>query len=251
MPPLGHLPREDGHRIAYHQLDGRGPMVVWLGGFHSDMQGAKALALQAWAQRTGRSFLRFDYFGHGASTGAFEDGVIGRWRDDSLAVADQLTTGPLILVGSSMGAWLACLVALARPERIAGLVLIAPAIDFTEALIEPQLSAEARACLKRNGVWRRSSDYDQDGYAITARLLDEARTWSLLPGPIPIKAPTRILQGGADPDVPWGHALRLVAALEAQDLIFTLIKDGDHRLSRLEDMERMIQAAETLTVPGV
>jgi len=246
MSPILHLARGENQRLAYKRVEGRGPTVVWLGGFHSDMEGAKALALHNWAERTGRSFLRFDYFGHGASTGVFEDGLIGLWRDDGLAVVDQLTQGPLVLVGSSMGGWLACLVALARPERIAGMVLIAPAIDFTQALIEPQLSQEARAALKRDGIWLRPSTYDAGGYGVSAGLLEEGRRWSLLPGPIRIP----ILQGGADPDVPWGHALRLIEALDAQDLVFILVKDGDHRLSRPEDLERIIQAAESLAGLG-
>jgi pimeloyl-ACP methyl ester carboxylesterase len=229
-----------GERIAYQKVEGAGPTVIWLGGFHSDMEGAKAVALSDWAEAAGRAYLRFDYFGHGASSGAFEDGTIGRWRADALAVVDRLTTGPLVLVGSSMGGWLACLVALARPERINALVLIAPAADFTDKLMEPGFSAEARAALTKDGVWTRPSEYDGGGYPITAALIEEGRAWSILPGPVAIDCPVRILQGGADPDVPWRHALALSEALVGEDVIFSLIKDGDHRLSRPRDLERMI-----------
>jgi len=244
--PPSVLQRPDGSALAYHALAGRGPTVVWLGGFHSDMAGSKALALQEWAQACGRAYVRFDYFGHGRSGGAFEDGTIGRWRADALAVIDQVTDGPLVLVGSSMGGWLACLAALARPGRIAGLALVAPAADFTDKLMEPGFSQAARMALKRDGRWTRPSDYDDGGYVITQHLLDEGRNWSILPGPVAITAPVRILQGGADPDVPWRHALALAEALMGEDVVFTLVKDGDHRLSRPQDLERLIAAIEDL-----
>ena len=190
---------------------GSGPTVVWLGGFHSEMIGTKAQALAEWAAARGRDFLRFDYAGHGESGGAFEHGTITRWRGDVLAVIDQLTDGPLVLVGSSMGGWLACLAALARPDRVRALVLIAPAADFTSALLEPSLSAAARAALKRDGMWRAPSAYGDDGYPITRALLEDGARWTILPGPISIKAPTRILQGGGDAEVPWRHALELAS----------------------------------------
>jgi pimeloyl-ACP methyl ester carboxylesterase len=210
------------------------------------MEGSKAVALADWAARKGRAYLRFDYFGHGQSSGAFEDGTIGRWRSDALSVIDQLTDGPLALVGSSMGGWLACLAALARPARVKALVLIAPAADFTEKLITPDLSAEARAALLKDGRWIRPAEYDDVGYAITARLLEEGRAWSILPGPVPIACPVRILQGGRDTDVPWRHALALAEAIQGEDVIFTLTKDGDHRLSRPQDLARMTAAVEEI-----
>jgi hypothetical protein len=245
----GHL-EADGDALAWRRVAGRGPTLVWLGGFRSEMAGTKADALAAWAQATGRDFLRFDYFGHGSSGGAFEDGSITRWRADALAVMDALTEGTVVLAGSSMGGWLACLAAMARPERIAGLLLVAPAVDFTSALLEPSLPPEARTAIARDGVWRRPSLYDPAGYPITRRLLEDGARWSIPPGPIPIKAPTRILQGGEDPDVPWRHALELSMALESDDVVFSLIRDGDHRLSRAEDIGRLIAFADELTGLG-
>jgi pimeloyl-ACP methyl ester carboxylesterase len=240
----GRLLRPDGNTLAWKRVEGRGPCVVWLGGFASDMGGTKAEALAEWAEKSGRAYLRFDYFGHGASTGAFEDGTIGRWRDDVLAVIDELTEGPLVLVGSSMGGWLACLAALARPARVEALVLIAPAADFTDKLMAPNLPPEAHEALARDGVWRRPSPYEDGGYLIAQTLLDEGRTWSLLPGPVEIDCPVRILQGGADPDLPWRHALSLAEAIASADVVFTLIKDGDHRLSRPQDLARLIREVE-------
>jgi pimeloyl-ACP methyl ester carboxylesterase len=236
-----------GGDLAWRRVAGAGPIVLWLGGFRSEMTGTKAQALAAWAAGAGRGFLRFDYFGHGASGGDFEAGVITRWRADALAVMRALTRGPLVLVGSSMGGWLALLAALAAPERVKALVLIAPATDFTERLIGPSLPPQAHAALARDGVWRRPSRYDPAGYPITRALLEDGARWSLLPGPIPITAPVRILQGGADPDVPWTHALELANTIKNDDVVFTLIRDGDHRLSRPEDLARIVAAVEEVS----
>ncbi|PVM92032.1 alpha/beta fold hydrolase, partial [Caulobacter endophyticus] len=244
--------REENQRLAYRRIDGEGPTVVWLGGFHSDMTGTKAQALADQALATGGSYVRFDYFGHGESSGAFKDGTISRWRADALAIIDELTEGPLVLVGSSMGGWLACLAAIARPERVKALVLIAPAPDFTDKLMEPELSDEARAAIARDGFWIRPSEYDDGGYAITRDLLEDGARWSILPGPVPIEVPVRVLQGGADADVPWTHALELANALKSDDVVFSLIKDGDHRLSRPQDLERLVAAvaeARVLATP--
>ena len=234
----------DGAALAWRGVPGAGPPLVWLGGFHSDMTGTKARALADWAAARGRGCLRFDYFGHGESEGDFANGTISRWRADALAMIDGLTEGPVVLVGSSMGGWLACLAALARPERVAGLVLIAPAADFTDRLLGPSLPPEAHAALATDGVWIRASAYEPQGYPIAAALLEDGRRWSILPGPVGISAPVRILQGGADPDVPWRHAEALMLALETTDLVFTLIRDGDHRLSRPQDLARLIAAVE-------
>jgi pimeloyl-ACP methyl ester carboxylesterase len=239
----GLLPRPDGERLAWRKLDGRGPTIVWLGGYRSDMAGTKAQALADWAQASGRAFLRFDYFGHGESTGAFEAGTVTRWREDALAVMDELTEGPLVLVGSSMGGWIACLAAAAWPERVRAMVLIAPAPDFTEKLIAPGLSEAARAAIAETGVWYRPSPYG-DPDPITRELLEDGARWSILPGPVNITAPVRILQGGEDEAVPWPHALELANALKSRDVVFTLIKDGDHRLSRPQDIARLIAALE-------
>lgn len=235
----------DGERLAWRRVGGAGPTVVWLGGFNSEMAGTKAQALADWAEANGRGFVRFDYFGHGRSSGAFVEGTITRWRADALAVIDRLTEGPLVLVGSSMGGWLACLAALARLQRIAGLVLVAPAADFTERLLWPTLPPEGRRAIEQHGVWLRPSAYG-DPYPIGRGLIEDGRRWAILPGPVGIAAPVRILQGGADPDVPWRHALELAQALEAQDLVFTLIRDGDHRLSRPPDLARLIAAVAEL-----
>lgn len=235
-------PREQNHRLAYRRIDGEGPTVVWLGGFHSDMAGSKAQVLADHALATGGAYLRFDYFGHGESSGDFSEGTITRWRADALTVIDDLTEGPLVLVGSSMGGWLACLAAIARPERVKALVLVAPAPDFTEKLMEPELSEAARAAIARDGAWIRPSEYDDGGYPITRELLEDGARWSILPGPVPIEAPVRVLQGGQDPDVPWTHALELANGLTSTDVVFTLVKDGDHRLSRPQDLERLVAA---------
>jgi len=233
----------DGEQIAWRAVAGEGPTVVWLGGFRSDMTGTKAQALADWALARGRAYIRFDYFAHGASSGDFLRGTVTRWRGDVLAVLDQLTEGPLVLVGSSMGGWLACLAALARPERVAGLVLVAPAADFTERLIWAGMDAEARGAVEQDGVWLRPSAYG-DPYPIGKALIEDGRRWSILPGPVGITAPVRILQGGDDPDVPWRHALALAEAIDSRDLVFTFIRDGDHRLSRPQDIERLIVAVE-------
>ncbi|QUD87488.1 alpha/beta fold hydrolase [Phenylobacterium montanum] len=231
----------DGAELAYRKVEGPGPTVVWLGGFRSDMAGTKAQALADRAMKEGRAYLRFDYFGHGESGGAFEAGTITRWRADALAAIDRLTEGPLVLVGSSMGGWLACLAAMARPERLQGLVLVAPAADFTERLMRPEMDAAAQAEMKKTGIWLRPSDYG-DPYPITRALLEDGARWGILPGPIRLGAPVRILQGGADPDVPWRHALALSEAIEDDDLVFTLVRDGDHRLSRAGDLARLAAA---------
>lgn len=238
----GVLTREDDLNVAFRRIDGEGPTVVWLGGFHSDMTGTKAEVLAEQARATGGAYVRFDYFGHGESEGAFKDGTISRWRADALAVIDELTEGPLVLVGSSMGGWLSCLAAIARPDRVKAMVLIAPAPDFTEKLMAPELSDEAKATIARDGFWIRPSEYDDSGYPITRDLLEDGARWSILPGPVPIDVPVRVLQGGADPDVPWTHALELANAFKSDDVVFTLIKDGDHRLSRPQDLQRLVAA---------
>ena len=239
----GRLDRGDGEALAWRRIAGAGPTVVWLGGFRSDMAGTKAQALADWAAANGRACLRFDYLGHGESSGDFQaKGTITRWREDALAAIDALTEGPLLLVGSSMGGWIACLAAMARPERIAAMVLVAPAPDFTETLMTPEIPPDGHADLAAKGVWMRPSDYG-DPYPITRALLEDGARWSILgAGPVPITVPVRILQGGEDPDVPWRHALGLAEAIKGTDVTFTLIRDGDHRLSRPQDTARLLAA---------
>lgn len=237
----GFLERPDGERLAWRGVSGAGPTVVWLGGFGSDMTGTKAQALAEWARATGRAYVRFDYFGHGQSSGEFAKGTITRWREDAMAVLAELTAGEAILVGSSMGGWLACLTAMAEPQRIRAVVLVAPAPDFTEKLMAPAVPPEGRAALDGEGVWLRPSLYG-DPYPISRTLLEDGARWSILPGPVPIEVPVRILQGGEDPDVPWRHALELAQAIKSPDVVFSLIKDGDHRLSRPQDIARLIAA---------
>jgi hypothetical protein len=241
----GLLARPDGEQLAWRRVAGAGPAVVWLGGFRSDMAGTKAEALADWAQARGRAYVRFDYFGHGESTGDFAQGTITRWREDALAVLDKLVAGPAVLVGSSMGGWIACLAALAQPARVKAMVLVAPAPDFTEKLMAPEIPPEGRAELERNGVWFRPSHYG-DPYPITRALLEDGARWSILDAEVPIAVPVRVLQGGVDPDVPWRHALELANLIKGEDVTFTLVKDGDHRLSRPQDIARLIAAVEEL-----
>ena len=210
------------------------------------MQGSKALRLRDHCAVAGRAMLRFDYSGHGASAGRFEDGTIGAWADDATAVFDDLTEGQQILVGSSMGGWIALLLALRRPERVAGMVLLAPAPDFTKALMQPAFTPPQRAALERDGVIHLPSQYG-DPTPVTRALIEEGRNHLLLEKPIPLRCPVRILQGMADPDVPWRHALRLVDALDSTDVRLHLIKDGDHRLSRPGDLTLLVETLESLT----
>jgi pimeloyl-ACP methyl ester carboxylesterase len=231
----GWLDRGDGVRLAWAALDGRGPTVVFLPGFASDMAGSKAVALAEVCATRGQGMLRFDYSGHGRSDGAFADGVIGRWRDDALRAIDALTSGPVLLVGSSMGGWLALLAALARPERVAGLVGIAAAPDFTETSMWQSMAPPERAALLRDGFLDVPSAYGPP-MRLTRALIEDGRRHLLLDAPIPLSIPVRLLQGQRDPDVPWETALKLAGRLASEDVQVTLIKDGDHRLSRPADL---------------
>ncbi len=237
--------REDGETIAYLKRGGKTPGVVWLGGFHSDMNGTKAQALDAWAEARGRAYLRFDYFGHGASSGAFGDGTITRWRDDALAVLDSFCNGPQVLVGSSMGAWIALKVARTRPEKVAALLLLAPAADFTEALIWARMTPHIRGEVMERGEWQRPSAYGDGPYPITRALIEDGRRHLLLDAPIELACPVHILQGMKDPDVPWQHALKLVEKLSGNPVL-TLIKNGDHRLSTPEDIDLITRTLDAI-----
>src|ERR1041384_7085927 len=240
------LRRPDGNTVAYATTRGRTPTAVFLGGFRSDMTGTKAMALEEWAQRTGRAYVRFDYLGHGQSSGRFEDGTIGRWLDDSLAVLDQLTEGKLVLVGSSMGGWLSLLAARARPERLAGLVLIAAAPDFTERMLLKGLSTEDRATLERDGRLERPSQYSPEPSVFTWKLIEEGRRHLVLDKKLALPCPVHMLHGQSDPDVPWEYSLQIAAHLEAPEVITTFIKGGDHRLSTPVDIARLIATVEEL-----
>lgn len=231
----GKTDRGDGVTLAWVRTPGRGPTTVFLPGFRSDMTGAKAMLTEAFCTEHGTACLRLDYSGHGASGGAFTDGTIGRWADDALTLIDHLTEGPLVLVGSSMGGWIALLAALARPARMAGLIGIAAAPDFTEDLMWQAMMPDERARLERDGVLYRPSLYG-DPTPITAALIADGRTRLLLGRPIPLECPARLLHGQRDPDVPWRTALRLAERLESENVQVTLIKHGDHRLSRPSDL---------------
>ncbi len=258
-PEFLHVGRgDDMRKLAVRRRSGVTPGLLWLGGFKSDMGGTKAVALDRWAAAHQRHCVRFDYSGHGESDGKFTDGTISRWLDESIAVFDAYCHGPQVLVGSSMGAWLALLLAreLRRREpphgRLspAALVLIAPAVDFTEELMWKRFPAPVKRKLESEGVWERPSQYSSEPYPITASLIEDGRRHLLLGGLIETGCPVRILQGVADPDVPWRHAVELVSRLAQDDVVLSLIKDGDHRLSRPEDIERLIGAVSEFCKNG-
>jgi pimeloyl-ACP methyl ester carboxylesterase len=234
-------------QIAVRTDPGASPGLFWLGGFKSDMQGGKAEALSQWARENGRACVRFDYSGHGESSGEFQDGTIGQWLEDSLAVFEAYCVGPQVVIGSSMGGWMALLLARELRRRsltrasLAGMVLIAPAPDFTEVLMWQRMPDAVKRQIEETGVWMRPSEYG-DPYPITRNLIEEGRNHLLLGGMIETGCPVRILQGVQDVDVPWNHAVELTSRLAQDDVVLTLVKDGDHRLSRPEDIERLIKA---------
>lgn len=235
MQDSGRLDRGDGVHLAWARIAGNAPAVVFLPGFKSDMGGSKAMDLAEFCLARGQSMLRFDYSGHGGSEGAFEHGTIGQWTADALAVIDRLTDGRIILVGSSMGGWIALLAALARLERVAGLIGIAAAPDFTERLMWDAMRPAEREMLLREGVLQVPSEYGGT-YPVTSRLIEEGRNHLLLDTAIRLDCPVRLLHGQCDPDVPWELSLRTAAAIVGADVQVTLIKDGDHRLSRPQDL---------------
>jgi alpha-beta hydrolase superfamily lysophospholipase len=228
------LKAPDQHVIAYHLLEGEKPGLVFLGGFMSDMEGTKARYLEDCCRRWGKQFVRFDYFGHGASSGQFEDGTIGRWLQDSLQVFDALTEGPQILVGSSMGAWLMVLLALARPQRVNALVGIAAAPDFLQDF--EHLGGQHRLDLEQKGVCYFPSRYGGRPFAITQNMIDESRQHRILSHSIPVHCPVRLLHGLADLEVSWQQSVALAQKLESLDVSVTLIKGGDHRLAEASQL---------------
>ena len=235
-----------GRRIAYNRSPGRGPGVVFLGGLVSDMTGTKAVHLEAWARAQGRAFLRFDYSGHGESSEAFEDGCIGDWAADARAAIEALTDGPQLLVGSSMGGWIALLMARAIPERVAGIVGLAAAPDFTEDSLWADATDAQRADLMETGRYEVPSDYSDKPYVITRRLIEDGRDHLVLRSPLPLPFPVRLLHGTADTDVPVAVALRLMEHADCPDLRLTLIKDADHRLSTPACLELITNTADAL-----
>ena len=244
MDTVQHLTRPDGETLAFKTVAGEGPTVVWIGGFRSDMEGTKALALDAAARERGWSYVRYDHFAHGVSSGDWRRATVGRWREDAVALIDSLS-GPVIPVGSSMGGWVALLLALARPERMAGLVLVNPAQDFTERLMWPGLADHVRQAIVRDGEALISEEGLGD-YVLTRAMFEEARGWLVLDGEIRILAPIHILQGRADDVVPWRHQVALMERLRGGDVTLERIEGGDHRLSSPADLERLIAAVERL-----
>ncbi|HET9150020.1 MAG TPA: alpha/beta hydrolase [Alphaproteobacteria bacterium] len=250
----GLLTREGGAAIAYRRTVRAAscslPDVVFLSGFMSDMTGRKAEALAAFCAGRGQGFVRFDYFAHGRSPGTMEEATIGGWAADAVAVVDRLTQGPFVLVGSSMGGWLMLLAALARPEWVAGLVGIAAAPDFTEELVWNAYSPDEQARLMRDGLIEEPSPYGAQPYVFTRKLIEDGRAHRVLGGPIAIDVPVRLVHGMADRDVPYSYSLRLAEKLASADVAVTLIKDGDHRLSRDGDLARIAElVAEISDIP--
>lgn len=249
MDDIQHLACRGGETLAYRHVAGEGPTVVWIGGFRSDMEGTKALALDAAARERGWDFVRYDHFAHGRSSGDWRKATVGRWREDAICLIDSLK-GPVVVVGSSMGGWVALLLALARPGRMAGLVLINPAQDFTERLMWPGLADHERHAILRDGeiliVEDGAPGEGLGEYVLTLTLFEEGRDWLLLDAPLPIPAPVHIFQGRADDVVPWRHATALVERLTGGDVRLDLIEGGDHRLSTPEDLERLIEAVERM-----
>lgn len=236
--PPQHIDGPNG-RIAYRRREGANPGIVWLGGFRSDMIGTKATFVDEWAKHHGRAILRFDYSGHGESDGRFEDGSIGDWFADADAAFDALTDGSQILIGSSMGAWIASLLAIARPDRIAAVIFIAPAPDFTERLMWPSFNKDQRATLMNSGRLETPSDYGDEPEIITRKLIEDGRNHLVMTGSVPIRTPVRILQGMQDDAVPWRHALDFADQIESDDIEILLTKSGDHRLSEPDDLARL------------
>ncbi|SPH17069.1 2-succinyl-6-hydroxy-2, 4-cyclohexadiene-1-carboxylate synthase [Defluviimonas aquaemixtae] len=240
------LTTPEGRRIAYDRVEGAGPGVVFLGGFRSDKEGTKALALEDWARATGRAFLRFDYSGHGSSSGDFLDGSIGDWFEDARAAILSLSEGPQILVGSSMGGWIALLLARERPEKVAGLVTVAAAPDFTEDGMWAEFTPEQRRTLKEEGQVALPSDYSDEPYIITGHLIEEGRGRLVLRSPLTLPFPVRMLQGTADADVPVSVALKLLDHAEGEDIRLTLVKGADHRFSTPDCLKLILLSVQKI-----
>lgn len=241
----------DRRTVAALRRAGKAPGVFWLGGLKSDMAGSKAEALDRWAAQTGHAFTRFDYSGHGRSPGRFEEGTISRWLKEAETVFAQCTEGPQIVVGSSMGGWIALLLArkllkAGVTDRLAGMVLIAPAVDMTKTLMWDLFDAEARAEIMETGFYAQPSDYSDEPYILTRKLIEDGRRHLFGSRPIETGCRVHVIQGMQDTDVPWMHATELMERFAFDDTVLTLVRDGDHRLSREEDLERLIRAVEAM-----
>lgn len=235
------LKLSDNKQLAYHLHEGNEPTVIFLGGFKSDMEGGKALALEAFCKERGQRFIRFDYSGHGQSSGQFTDGTISSWKDDALAIIDQLGSKNSILIGSSMGAWIALLVALERKEKVSGLITIAAAPDFTERRIWQTASKEKREELVREGIYHEPSCYDDEPYPITLTLIEDGRKHLLMNSPIELDIPVRLIQGMMDDDVPWQTSQELLEGITSEDVELYLFKNAGHRLSEPEQLQLLCQ----------
>lgn len=255
MPTLMFLDRPDGSKIAYHAIprkqtatpNEQKPGILFLGGFMSDMTGTKATHFEEHCVRRGLAYTRFDYSGHGQSSGKFAEGTIGQWSSDAVSILDHVATGPQILVGSSMGGWISLLAALARPERIKGLIGVATAPDFTEDLMWAQFSDAQKQTIEEKGALIEPSDYGDDPYTITRELIVEGRNHLLSRKPIELNIPVRLVQGMQDPDVPWQTALKLAETLTSTDVEVQLIKSGDHRLSKPAELDAITHHIDVLT----
>ena len=248
MDMVERLGTAGGQTLAFKRLDGDGPTVLWIGGFRSDMEGTKALALDAAARARGWAYVRYDHFAHGQSSGDWRQATIGRWREDAIALIDHLG-GPVIPVGSSMGGWVALLAAQARPQAVAGVVLVNPAQDFTDRLMWPSLADHERQAILRDGE-ALIADPGLGDYVLTARFFEEARDWALLDRPLNLAAPLHILQGAEDDVVPWRHQVALLEQLQGGDVILERIAGGDHRLSAPAELDRLVAAVDGMRARG-
>ena len=242
---LKFLSTKSGDKIAYKMSQGRGPTLIWCGGLKSDMEGGKATHLHDWAIQENRNYIRFDYFGHGQSTGLFRDGTISQWAKDVVQIMDDLTKGDVILVGSSMGGWASLLAMLKRPKRVKALLLIAPAPDFTEKLMWKNWTDEQRQALMNDGILYEPSDYDEP-YEYSQALIEDGRANQILDNPINFEGPVKILQGAQDTVVPWEYSKQIIDMITSPDVDYTLVKNGDHSLSSAADLKRLVLSAQVL-----
>jgi len=242
---LKFLSTKSGDKIAYKMSSGRGPTLIWCGGLKSDMEGGKATHLHDWAIQEKRNYIRFDYFGHGQSTGLFRDGTISQWSNDVVQIMDELTMDDVILIGSSMGGWASLLAALKRSKKVKALILIAPAPDFTEKLMWKNWTDEQRETLINDGILYVPSDYEEP-YEYSQTLMEDGRVNQILDNPIKFDGPVKILQGAQDAVVPWEHSKKIVDMITSPDVDYTLVKNGDHSLSSPEDLTRLVSVVQAL-----